>query len=222
MIHLENSWDSFFKEETRKDYYQELRKFLIHEYKTKQIYPPMDKIFSIFKEVPMEKIEVVILGQDPYHQPGQAHGMSFSVLPGVGRFSSLVNIFKEITSDIGCEEPEHGCLLGWARQGVFLMNTCLTVEEGRANSHKNKGWEILTDEVIRRISADERPKVFLLWGRDARAKKQLIHSERHLILETVHPSPLSAYNGFFGCRHFSRANQFLRENGRPEIDWCRL
>ena len=222
MIQLDNSWDSFFEEETRKGYYQELRQFLIDEYKTKRIYPPKDKIYSIFKEVPMEKIEVVILGQDPYHQPGQAHGMSFSVLPGVKKPPSLVNIFKEVASDIGCDEPEHGCLLGWAKQGVFLMNTCLTVEEGRPNSHKNKGWEILTDEVIRRISADERPKVFLLWGRDARAKKQLIHNGRHLILETVHPSPLSAYNGFFGCRHFSKANAFLHANGRPEIDWCRL
>lgn len=222
MHKLNNSWDPFLMEESAKDYYKKLRTFLLEEYRTKHIYPAMENIYAIFREVPLENIEVVILGQDPYHQKGQAHGMSFSVLPGVRKPPSLLNIFKELSDDVGCPVPEDGCLLGWARQGVFLMNTCLTVEEGRPNSHKNKGWEILTDEVIRRISADERPKVFLLWGRDARAKKELISTKNHLVLETVHPSPLSARNGFFGCRHFSKANHYLREHGRPEIDWCRL
>ena len=220
MIEIGNSWDDFFEKETKKEYYQELRKFLIEEYKVKKIYPTMDNIFTIFKEVPLENIKVVILGQDPYHQPGQAHGMSFSVQPGINKPPSLVNIFKELQDDLGCKIPEGGYLLPWAKEGVFLMNTCLTVEEGRPNSHKGKGWERLTDEVIRLISAEEKPKVFLLWGNDAKKKKELISNPKHLILETVHPSPLSVYRGFFGCKHFSRANAFLRENNRKEISWC--
>ena len=210
MIEVGNSWDEFFQKETKKEYYQELRKFLIEEYKFKKIYPTMDNIFTIFKEVPLEKIKVVILGQDPYHQPGQAHGMSFSVQPGISKPPSLVNIFKELHDDLGCKIPESGYLRPWAKEGVFLMNTCLTVEDGRPNSHKGKGWERLTDEVIRLISAEEKPKVFLLWGSDAKKKKELISNPKHLILETVHPSPLSVYRGFFGCKHFSRANAFLR------------
>jgi uracil-DNA glycosylase len=172
--------------------------------------------------VELEEIKIVIIGQDPYHQPGQAHGMAFSVMPGVKKPPSLVNIFKELKEDIGCEIKDTGYLLGWARQGVFLMNTCLSVIDSKPNSHKNKGWEIFTDEVLRLIDADNSPKVFFLWGNDAKKKKELIKNKRHLVLETVHPSPLSAYNGFFGCRHFSIANRFLKENMREEIDWCNL
>ena len=222
MVHIGNSWDKFFNEETKKEYYSELREFLKNEYKCKRIYPKMDNIFNIFKEVPLENIKVVVLGQDPYHQPGQAHGMAFSVMPGIKQPPSLVNIFKELKDDIGCDIPETGYLLPWAKEGVFLMNTCLTVEEGKANSHKGKGWERLTDEIIKVIDEDPSPKVFFLWGRDARNKKSIIRNKNHLVLETVHPSPLSAYNGFFGSKHFSKANKFLKENNRGEINWCSL
>lgn len=222
MANIGNSWDKFFEEETQKAYYLKLKEFLIEEYKYKRIYPKMENIFTIFREVPLENIKVVILGQDPYHQPGQAHGMSFSVMPGVRKPPSLINIFKELQADVGCPIPETGYLLPWARQGVFLMNTCLTVEEGKANSHKGHGWERLTDEVIRLIDEDSSPKVFFLWGRDARNKKELIKNSSHLVLETVHPSPLSVNNGFFDSRHFSQANAFLRERDRGEINWCDL
>ena len=222
MIDIGNSWDILLKDEFNKEYYKKLSAFLDIEYMEKNIYPPKEDMFNIFKILEMKDIKVVILGQDPYHGKGQAHGMAFSVMPGVRKPPSLVNIFKEIRDDIGCEIPESGYLLGWARQGVFLMNTCLTVEEGRPNSHKGKGWEILTDKVIRLIDADDNPKVFLLWGNDARKKRSLLVNERHLVLETVHPSPLSAYNGFLGCRHFSKANEYLKENSRDGIDWCNL
>lgn len=222
MVNIGNSWDNFFAEETKKEYYLKLREFLKGEYKGKRIYPKMDEIFSVFKEVPLEDVKVVILGQDPYHQFGQAHGMAFSVKPGVRIPPSLVNIYKELKEDLGCPIPSTGYLLPWAKEGVFLMNTCLTVEDSKANSHKGKGWEILTDEVIKVINDDDNPKVFLLWGRDARNKSKLITNNRHLVLETVHPSPLSAYNGFFGSKHFSKTNDFLRDNNRKEINWCSL
>ncbi len=222
MINIGNSWDEFFKNECQKEYYIKLDSFLKKEYLENNIYPPKENILSIFKELPLKDIKVVILGQDPYHQAGQAHGFAFSVMPGVKKPPSLVNIFKEVKSDIGCSIPEMGYLLGWAKQGVFLMNTCLTVEECKPNSHKGHGWEILTDEVIRHIDKDDSPKVFMLWGRDARNKKELIQNEKHLVLETVHPSPLSAYNGFLGCKHFSKANSYLRANMKNEIDWCKL
>ncbi len=219
---LSNTWDDFFKDEFQKEYYLKLDSFVKKEYLEKNIYPTKENIFSIFKEVPLKDIKVVILGQDPYHKAGQAHGFAFSVMPGVRKPPSLVNIFKEIKTDIGCDIPDSGYLGGWARQGVFLMNTCLTVEEGKPNSHKGKGWEVLTDEVIKYIVEDKNPKVFMLWGNDARKKKKLINNEKHLVLETVHPSPLSAYNGYFGCKHFSKANSYLNANNRQEIDWCKL
>lgn len=219
---MDNNWDNFFKNELQKEYYLNLNTFLDKEYKEKKIYPPREQIFSIFKEVPLKEIKVVIIGQDPYHQEGQAHGFAFSVMPGVKKPPSLLNIFKEIKTDIGCNIPVSGYLGVWARQGVFLMNTCLTVEDSKPNSHKGRGWEILTDEVIRYIDMDDNPKVFILWGRDARNKIKLITNNKHLILEAVHPSPLSAYNGFLGCKHFSKANDYLRLNNREEIDWCKL
>lgn len=222
MIRIGNKWDDLLYEEFQKEYYLRLNEFLEEEYENKKIYPPKNQIFTIFKILQVEEIKVVIIGQDPYHQPGQAHGMAFSVLPGTRKPLSLVNIFKEIKEDIGCEIKESGYLLEWARQGVFLMNTCLSVVDSKPNSHKKKGWEIFTDEVIRLIDEDNSPKVFFLWGNDARKKKEFIKNKRHLVLETVHPSPLSAYNGFFGCRHFSRANKYLKENMREEIDWCKL
>lgn len=214
-----NSWDSFFEVETQKEYYKALRAFLISEYRSRHIYPSMENIYSAFKNVPLENIKVVILGQDPYHQPGQAHGMAFSVMPGVNPPPSLQNIKKEIASDLGITMSDSGYLMPWAKQGVFLLNNLLTVREGAPRSHRDKGWEILTDAAISRINADSSPKVFLLWGRDARNKRSLITNGNHLILEAAHPSPLSAYNGFFGCRHFSKANEFLQSHGIAPIDW---
>lgn len=222
MITIGNNWDALLSEEYQKEYFHKLSEFVDMEYMTNSVYPPKDLLFSIFDILEVEDIKVVIIGQDPYHQPGQAHGMAFSVMPGVKKPPSLVNIFKELKEDVGCEIKDTGYLLGWARQGVFLMNTCLSVIDSKPNSHKGKGWEIFTDEVIRLIDEDNYPKVFLLWGNDARKKRDLIKNKKHLVLETVHPSPLSAYNGFFGCRHFSKANTFLKENKREEIDWCNL
>ena len=219
---LGNSWDVLLQEESRKPYYLSLRQFLLEEYSSKAIYPAMKDIFTVFAAVPPEKVRVVILGQDPYHGKGQAHGLSFSVLPGVPKPPSLKNIFKELSGDLGCREPESGCLLPWTAQGVFLMNTVLTVEEGRPGSHRGRGWETLTDRVVEALSKDSAPKAFLLWGQDARSKKALISNPAHLILETVHPSPLSAHRGFLGCGHFSKANDFLRAAGRGEVDWCAL
>lgn len=222
VVNIGNSWDKFFAEETKNDYYLKLKEFLIQEYKCKRIYPKMENIFAIFKEVPIENIKIVILGQDPYHQAGQSHGVSFSVMPGVRKPPSLINIFKELKEDIGCSIPKTGYLLPWVKQGVFLMNTCLTVEEGKAKSHSGKGWERFTDEVIRFIDQDPAPKVFFLWGKDARNKKKLIKNSNHLILEAVHPSPLSVNKGFFNSGHFSKANNFLKEKGRGRINWCDL
>lgn len=220
MIHIGNSWDPFFREEEAKPYYKELKAFLLEAYSQGPVYPSMENLFSVFREIPLEKVAVVILGQDPYHQPGQAHGLSFSVLPGVRKPPSILNIFKELEGDLGCPIPESGSLLGWARQGVFLLNTVLTVGDSAPGSHRGKGWETLTDRVIQLLAEEGKPKVFLLWGRDAWSKKSLIEGKGHLILESVHPSPLSAHRGFFGSRPFSKANGFLREKGRPEIDWC--
>ena len=219
---LGNSWDALLQEESRKPYYLRLRQFLLEEYSSKAIYPAMKDIFPVLAAVPPEKGRVVILGQDPYHGKGQAHGLSFSVLPGVPKPPSLKNIFKELAGDLGCPEPENGCLLPWTAQGVFLMNTVLTVEEGHPGSHRGRGWETLTDRVVEALSRDPAAKAFLLWGQDARSKKALITNPAHLILETVHPSPLSAHRGFLGCRHFSKANDSLRAAGRGEVDWCAL
>jgi len=179
----------------------------------------MHDIFNALKITPYSNVEIVLLGQDPYHEPMQAHGMCFSVMKGVPKPPSLVNIFKELQSDIGIKEPEDGYLLNWAKQGVLLLNTVLTVRAGEANSHRNKGWEFFTDRIIELLNEREQPMVFLLWGANAKAKKVLITNSRHLILEAAHPSPLSVYRGFWGCRHFSKANDFLVKNGIDPVDW---
>lgn len=219
MVRLGNDWDALLAEEFSKDYYRKLRAFLKSEYETRTIYPDMHDIFNALKATSYGNTRVVILGQDPYHGQGQAHGMCFSVQPGVPKPPSLVNIFKELQADLGVAPPSHGHLIHWARQGVLMLNTVLTVRAGSPNSHKGKGWETFTDEVIRLLDRRERPMVFLLWGANARAKKALIDNPSHLILEAAHPSPLSAHNGFFGCRHFSGANAFLQREGMGTVDW---
>ena len=211
-------WKEWLEEEWKKPYFKELSVFLHNEYKTKDIYPPKEKVFTAFNACTYDDIKVVILGQDPYHQRGQAHGLCFSVSPGVQIPPSLLNIYKEINSDVGCDIPNNGYLIPWAKQGVFLLNTVMSVEDSKPKSHANKGWEIFTDNVIKKINEKDDPVVFLLWGRDARNKAGMI-SEKHLVLEAAHPSPLSAYNGFFGCKHFSKTNEFLKNNGRGEINW---
>ena len=218
MVHIGNSWDELLKNEWSEQYYKDLRAFLVSEYRTRVIYPPMDDIFNAFKYCAYEDVKVVILGQDPYYGEGQAHGLAFSVKKGVDIPPSLKNIYKEMESDIDFKIPSHGCLESWARQGVFLLNTSLTVRKGQPLSHRGKGWEVFTDHVISLLSAREKPMVFLLWGANARSKKPLIDRSRHLVLEAPHPSPLSAFAGFFGCRHFSRANAFLLEHGE-KVDW---
>lgn len=204
--------------EFEKPYYQELRRFLINEYSTKTIYPDMYDIFNALKLTSYEKVKAVILGQDPYHEPGQAHGLCFSVKKGTRKPPSLVNIFKELQDDLGIPISDHGFLEGWAKEGVLLLNTVLTVQAHRANSHRGKGWETFTDRVITLLNQREEPIVFILWGANARSKKALITNPGHLILEAVHPSPLSAHNGFFGGKYFSRTNGFLKEPIRWELD----
>ena len=206
------------KKEWSEPYYLELRAFLASEYRSQVIYPPMNDIFNAFKLCAYEDVKVVILGQDPYYGEGQAHGLAFSVKKGVDVPPSLKNIYKEMESDIGFKIPPHGCLEGWAKQGVFLLNTSLTVRKGQPLSHRGKGWETFTDHVISLLSAREKPMVFLLWGANARSKKPLIDRSRHLVLEAPHPSPLSAFAGFFGCKHFSQANAFLEARGE-RVDW---
>ncbi len=220
MVSFNNDWDELLKDEFQKDYYLNLRQFLINEYKTQHIFPNMYDIYNAFKYTPYENVKAVIIGQDPYHGVGQAHGLCFSVKKGVTPPPSLVNIFKEIKSDLGIDNTgKHGELTKWAESGVLLLNNVLTVREACANSHKGKGWEIFTDDVIKLLNEREKPMVYLLWGANARAKKKLITNPSHLILECAHPSPLSAYNGFFGCKHFSKANEFLKSHGIQEIDW---
>lgn len=219
MVNIGNKWDEVLDGEFEKDYYLKLRQFLIEEYKTRTIYPSMHDMFNALKYTSYENVKAVILGQDPYHGPGQAHGMSFSVQKGIKQPPSLVNIFKEIKDDLGIDPPDHGYLLKWAEQGVLLLNTCLTVREHQANSHKGKGWEIFTDRVIELLNEREKPVVFILWGANAKSKTQLITGKQHLILTGAHPSPFSAYNGFFGGQYFSKANAFLTENGEGPIDW---
>ena len=219
MAALEGAWAEALAAEFHKDYYRELYKFIRQEYASKTIYPPSDKIFTALHLTPLESVRVVILGQDPYHEPGQAMGMSFSVPEGVEIPPSLKNIYKEIHEDIGERIPESGDLTRWARQGVLLLNAVLTVRAHQANSHKGKGWEQFTDAIIRAVEGQDRPIVFLLWGRNARDKKELIRNPEHLVLEAAHPSPLSAYNGFFGCRHFSKCNKFLEAHGVEGIIW---
>ena len=219
MAILRNDWAEYLEPEFSKPYYQQLRKFLIEEYRTRVIYPDMYDIFNALHYTSYADTRVVILGQDPYHGPGQAHGLCFSVKPGVPQPPSLQNILKELHDDLGCAIPEHGCLAAWAKRGVLLLNTVLTVREGQPNSHRGMGWETFTDRVIETLNMKREPVVFLLWGSHAQSKAQLITNPRHHLIRSPHPSPLSAYRGFFGSRPFSRANRYLRENGLPEIDW---
>ena len=213
------SWDEWLKKEWEETYFKELAAFVHEEYETKTIYPPKQQVFSAFYACPFEDIKVVILGQDPYHQPRQAHGLCFSVNPGIPFPPSLQNIFKELKEDLGCYIPNNGYLMPWAKQGVFLLNTVLTVEEGKPKSHAGKGWETFTNHAIEQIDQKEEPVVFILWGNDARSKKSLIHNPKHLILESAHPSPLSAYHGFFGSKPFSKTNNFLQSVNREPINW---
>lgn len=219
LISFNNDWDGLLREEFQKEYYLQLRQFLIKEYKTKIIYPDKYAIFEALKLTAYQDVKVAIIGQDPYHGENQAHGLAFSVQKGVAIPPSLVNIFKELVNDLNCYMPNNGYLVPWARQGVLLLNTSLTVVANVANSHRNKGWEIFTDEIIKLLNKKETPMVFLLWGNNARDKVKYLTNKRHLILYSVHPSPLSANRGFFGCKHFSKANKFLQETGQAAIDW---
>lgn len=216
---IENDWLNAVGEEFKKPYYKELYAFVKEEYQTKAIYPPADDIFNAFHFTPLSKVKVVILGQDPYHGEGQAHGLCFSVKPDVTVPPSLKNIYKELYSDLGCKIPNNGYLKKWADQGILMLNTVLTVRAHQANSHQGKGWEKFTDAVIETVNAQERPIVFILWGRPAQKKKKMLTNPNHLILESAHPSPLSASNGFFGSKPFSKTNQFLEEHGLTPIDW---
>ncbi len=218
MYQLKNSWDKVLGDEFAKPYFLELCEFLKKEYAERTIYPPKQRVFSALKTTEFDDVKVVILGQDPYHGEGQAHGLAFSVQPGVQPPPSLVNMFKEINAEYGTKLGKNGCLLNWAKQGVLLLNTALTVRAGQANSHKGIGWETFTDAVIKALNQKQTPVVFMLWGANARSKKKLITNPNHLVLETVHPSPLSAYAGFFGCNHFKKANEFLQKFTTP-IDW---
>lgn len=218
-VNIGNDWDNILKDEWDKDYYRKLRRILIHEYKNYEIYPDMYDIFNALKAVSYEDTKVLILGQDPYHGKGQAHGFSFSVKKDVPIPPSLVNIYKELHDDLGCYIPNHGNLEKWADQGVLLLNSTLTVRASMANSHKDIGWSILTDEIIKKLNEREKPMVFILWGRYAQSKIAYITNRNHLIIKSPHPSPLSAYRGFFGSKPFSKTNNFLKENGMDEIDW---
>ena len=219
MVNIGNEWDDLLKGEFEKPYYLSIRQFLKNEYSTRTIFPPMHDIFNALKYTPFENTKVVILGQDPYHEPGQAHGLSFSVKKGVKIPPSLVNIYKELNTDVGMKIPNHGELTSWATQGVLLLNATLTVRQGQANSHQKIGWATFTDNVIKLLNESERPIVFLLWGGNARSKKAYITGKHHLVLESVHPSPLSAFGGFFGCKHFSKANAFLESTNQAPINW---
>ena len=216
---FKNDWGQYLKEEMAQPYYRQLRQFLIGEYSTKQVYPDMYIIFNALHYPSYADTKVLILGQDPYHEPGQAHGLSFSVQPNVPPPPSLVNIFKELETDLGCTVPNNGCLEPWARQGVLLLNTVLTVQAHRANSHRDKGWEIFTDKIISLLNQREKPVAFILWGSPARRKKAMITNPQHFIVESPHPSPLSAYRGFFGSRPFSKVNKFLESVGEEPINW---
>ncbi len=219
MVNIGNEWDELLKGEFEKEYYLKLRAFLAREYYTRKIYPDMYDIFNSLKYTSYSDVKAVIIGQDPYHGAGQAHGLCFSVQKGVPIPPSLQNIYKELEADLGIPPATHGYLKKWADNGVLMMNTVLTVREGLANSHRGMGWEIFTDRVIELLNQREKPIVFLLWGGNAKQKKALITNPNHLILQAAHPSPLSAYNGFFGCRHFSKTNIFLQEHGMTPIDW---
>ncbi|WP_020153498.1 uracil-DNA glycosylase [Caldibacillus debilis] len=216
---LKNDWAPLLEEEFEKPYYLKLRAFLKKEYMTRTIYPNMYDIFNALHYTPFSKVKAVILGQDPYHGPNQAHGLSFSVKPGVEPPPSLKNIFAELHNDLGCPIPDHGCLIPWAEQGILLLNTVLTVREGQPNSHRGVGWEIFTDRVIEVLNQREEPVVYILWGSAAQSKVSLIDTSKHYIIRSPHPSPLSAHRGFFGSRPFSKTNAILRQLGLEEIDW---
>ncbi|MBQ6944237.1 MAG: uracil-DNA glycosylase [Ruminococcus sp.] len=220
MVNFNNDWDKILDGEFDKDYYVRLKQFLINEYKTCRVYPSMYDIFNAMKLTAYNDVKCVIIGQDPYHGEGQAHGLSFSVRQGIAPPPSLLNIFKEIKNDVGIDNSgKHGDLTKWAENGVLLLNSVLTVRANQPRSHRGMGWEQFTTEIITLLNKREKPMVFLLWGNDAKQKMSYITNPNHLVLTSAHPSPLSAYNGFFGCRHFSKANEFLRKNGLEEIDW---
>ncbi len=219
MVNIGNEWDELLKGEFEKEYYLKLREFLKYEYSHYEVYPNMYDIFNSLKYTSYNSVKAVILGQDPYHEPGQAHGLCFSVKKGTPLPPSLQNIYKELYSDLGIPPAKHGELISWAQNGVLMMNTVLTVRRGQANSHKNHGWEIFTDRVIELLNRREKPIVFILWGGNARSKTKLITNPNHFILQSAHPSPLSAYNGFFGNKHFSKTNEFLVQHGIEPIDW---
>ena len=213
------AWQALLQEEFEKPYWRTLAERVDAAYAASTVYPPREELFAAFRMTPPEAVRVVILGQDPYHGPGQAHGLSFSVQPGVEPPPSLLNIFKELHDDLGCTVPNNGCLKPWAEQGVLLLNTVLTVREHAANSHHGQGWETFTDKIIALLNEREKPLVFILWGSPARRKKEMITGAQHCIIESSHPSPLSAFRGFFGSRPFSRTNEFLKSTGQEPIDW---
>lgn len=219
-LELHNDWSTALQDEFSKSYFHTLTEFLHKEYASHEVFPPVDDIFSALNTTPLSQVKVVILGQDPYHNAHQAHGLSFSVLPGEKCPPSLVNIYKELNADLGCKIPDHGYLLKWAQQGVLLLNTVLTVRAHEPNSHRDKGWEIFTDSIIHLLNVQDRPIVFFLWGNPAQVKKKMLTNSKHLILSAPHPSPLSSYRGFFGSRPFGSANAFLIQNGASPIDWC--
>lgn len=219
MAQITNDWLPALKDEFGKPYYKDLFYFLQNEYSTQTIYPPADDIFNAFHLTPLKDVKVLILGQDPYHEVNQAHGLCFSVLPGNQTPPSLQNIYKELNSDLGCRIPNNGYLEKWAKQGVLLLNSVLTVRAHQANSHQNHGWEYFTDAIIRAVNNEDRPIVYMLWGSPAQRKIPMLTNPKHLILKAPHPSPLSAYRGFFGCKHFSTCNDFLLKNGIEPIDW---
>jgi uracil-DNA glycosylase len=219
MAQITNDWDEKLHPEYQKPYYRKLYNRIVEEYQTHVVYPPSDEIFTAFHLTPLSQVKVVILGQDPYHEEGQAHGLSFSVKPGIDIPPSLVNIYTELQSDLGCYIPNHGYLTKWAEQGVLMLNTLLTVRAHQAFSHKGIGWEEFTDAAIRILNDVDRPIVFLLWGKPAQQKAAMLNNPKHLILTAPHPSPLSAYRGFFGCKHFSQTNAFLEAHGLSAIDW---
>ncbi|MCX4268786.1 MAG: uracil-DNA glycosylase [Lachnospiraceae bacterium] len=220
MAQIENDWLPALKPEFAKQYYKELYDFVKEEYSTQTIYPPINDIFNAFNFTPLSNVKVVILGQDPYHGEHQAHGLSFSVLPEQKEIPpSLKNIYKELKEDLGCTIPNNGYLKKWADQGVLLLNTVLTVRAHQPNSHQGRGWEKFTNAVIQAVNEQDRPIVYLLWGKPAQSKTSMLTNPKHLILKAPHPSPLSASRGFFGCKHFSQANAFLEENGATPIDW---
>lgn len=219
MSQITNDWLDAINGEFRKPYYKELYNFVKDEYSKTVVYPPADDIFNAFHFTPLSKVKVLILGQDPYHNVNQAHGLCFSVKPGEDIPPSLQNIYQELHDDLGCNIPNNGYLEKWAKEGVLLLNTVLTVRAHQANSHQGKGWEKFTDAVINAVNAQDRPVVYMLWGKPAQSKASMLTNTKHLILKAPHPSPLSAYRGFFGCRHFSQANEFLKSNGVEPIDW---